>query len=222
MNLFLTPHHTKGGPEACYGADVWMGRRGCPHVLLPSAGDRNKYWNETQFPGTNCRCCWRSLAQMCRPRCAERGSKLPGFYLKPMARLLRLVESGAALDALSPCPGSVAPPLYFRRPINKAGCSKGLSTRKTHPLAHIFLGQGCDKGFKYRKPQRELDSKGTSGKSYMSNGLSVHQTRGGGDGTHPDSDAAQVLEMGQSRSQHPARRGVPRVTRLGQHPSLRF
>lgn len=56
----------------------------------------------------------------------------------------------------------------------------------------------------------------------MSNGLSVHQTRGGGDGTHPDSDAAQVLEWGQSRSQHPARRGVPRVTRLGQHPSLRF
>lgn len=67
----------------------------CPHVLLPLAGDGNKYFSETQFPGTNGSCSWRSLTQTFSG-VPELDSKLPGFYLKPVSRLLGLVESRAA------------------------------------------------------------------------------------------------------------------------------
>lgn len=152
--------------------EIEINTRTKPNTLVPTAAAPGDLWHRCVGPGV-----------------PERGSKLPGFYLKPMARLLRSVESGVALDPLSPCPSS---PLYFRHPINKAGCNKSLSTCKTHPLERLFLGQGCDKGFEYRKPQGELNSKGTSGRSYMSNGLSVPQTRDGVDGTHPYNDVAQV------------------------------
>lgn len=127
-----------------------------PHVLLPLAGDGNKYFNEIQFPGTNCSRSWRSLTRTF-PGVPELDSKLSGFYLKPVSRSTKFGGKRSRLHLLSPRPDAGSPPLCFRRPVNMAGSNNNLSTHKTHPPKRVFPGQSCDKGFKYRKRQRELN-----------------------------------------------------------------
>lgn len=73
-----------------------------------------------------------------------------------------------------------------------AGSDNNLSTHKMHPPKCIFPGQSCDKGFKYRKRQRELNSKGALGGSYVNNGPSVRYKSDGVDGTHPYGGIAHV------------------------------